>query len=70
MAKRLLSNKIILAHVLVQTVDVFLGMRPEEVVPYIEGEPFVCAVPAEPGLTNTPAAQDRQRIVGRGACEI
>ena len=51
--KRLLSNKMILAHILVKTVDEFQGMRPEEVVPYIEKEPFIDAVPIEPGLTNT-----------------
>lgn len=36
-AKRLLSNKIILAHILVKTVDEFQGMDPKNVVPYIEG---------------------------------
>lgn len=29
--KRLLGNKIILAHILVKTVDEFQGMKPEEV---------------------------------------
>lgn len=64
MAKRLLSNKIILAHILVRTVDVFLGMPPEDVVSYIEGEPFIHAVPTEPGLTNAAIIKNRQRIVG------
>ena len=36
-AKRLLGNKIILAHILVKTVDEFHGMNPKDVVPYIEG---------------------------------
>ena len=36
-AKRLLGNKIILAHILVKTVDEFKGMNPKDVVSYIEG---------------------------------
>lgn len=63
-AKRLLSNKIILAHILVKTVDEFRGMNPKEVVSYIEGEPFISVVPVEPGLTNTEKGKDGQRIVG------
>ncbi len=51
-AKRLLGNKIILAHILVKTVDEFQGMNPEDVVSYIEGEPFISVVPVEPGLPN------------------
>ena len=35
-AKRLLGNKIILAHILVKTVDEFQGMNPNDVVSYIE----------------------------------
>ena len=50
--KRLLSQKSILAHILVRTVDEFKGMDPEKVVPYIEGEPMIDIVPVEPGLTN------------------
>ena len=63
-AKRLLGNKIILAHILVKTVDEFRGMKPEDVVPYIEGEPFISTVPVEPGQTNTEAEKNGQRIVG------
>lgn len=51
-AKRLLSNKIILAHILVKTVDEFQGMNPKDVQTYIEGDPLVSMVPVEPGLTN------------------
>ncbi len=51
-AKRLLGNKIILAHILVKTIDEFKGMNPKNVVSYIEGEPFISVVPVEPGLTN------------------
>lgn len=63
-AKRLLGNKIILAHILVKTVDEFKGMNPKDVVPYIEGEPFIGVVPVEPGLTNNEKVKNGQRIVG------
>ena len=69
-AKRLLGNKIILAHILVKTVDEFKGMNPKDVVSYIEGEPFIGVVPVEPGLTNAEkipsgdGLKDGQRIVG------
>ena len=69
-AKRLLSNKIILAHILIKTVDEFRKMSPKDVVPYIEGEPFVSVVPVEPGLTNAEkipsgdGLKGGQRIVG------
>ena len=39
--KRILAQKNILAHILVKTVDEFKGMKPEDVVTYIEGEPKV-----------------------------
>ena len=35
-AKRLLGQKSILAHILVKTVDEFMGMNPKEVISYIE----------------------------------
>ncbi len=60
-AKRLLGHKIILAHILVRTVEEFQGMNPEEVVPYIEGEPHISTASAEPGLTNQRIGD---RIVG------
>ena len=63
-AKRLLGNKIILAHILEKTVDEFQGMNPEDVVSYIEGEPFIGVVPVEPGLTNDDKEKNGQRIVG------
>ncbi len=63
-AKRLLGNKIILAHILVKTVDEFRGMNPKDVVSYIEGEPFISVVPVEPGLTNVEKEENGQRIVG------
>ncbi len=45
--KRLLAQKMILAHILVKTVDEFKGMKPENVVQYIEGEPQVGVIPIE-----------------------
>ena len=35
-----------------KTVDEFKGMKPEDVVKYIEGEPSISVVPVEPGLAN------------------
>lgn len=63
--KRLLAQKSILAHILVKTVDEFKGMKPEDVVKYIEGEPSISVVPVELGLANMekPDATG-QRIVG------
>ena len=63
--KMLLAQKSILAHILVKTVDEFKGMKPEDVVKYIEGEPSISVVPVEPGLANMekPDAAG-QRIVG------
>ena len=63
-AKRLLGNKIVLAHILVKTIDEFKGMEPKDVVFHIEGEPFISAVPVEPGLTNVEMEKNGQRIIG------
>ena len=51
-AKRLVGQKIILAHIMVRTIEEFKGMRPEDVVPLIEGEPQIGVVPVDPGMTN------------------
>ena len=67
-AKRLLGNKIILAHILVKTVDEFRGMNPKDVVSYIEGEPFISVISVEPGLTNVEkisSSDSRLSKVGR-----
>ena len=40
-AKNLLGHKIILAHILVKTIDEFKGMNPKDVVQYIEGKPYI-----------------------------
>lgn len=51
-AKRLLSEKIVLAYMLVKVVDEFRGMKPQDVVRYIEGDVLISKVPIDPGLTN------------------
>ena len=63
-AKRLLGQKNILAHILVNTIDEFQGMNPEDVVPLIEGEPYISKVPGEPGLTNQVVETVGSRIIG------
>lgn len=63
--KRLLAQKSILVHILVKTVDEFKGMKPEDVMKYIEGEPSISVVPVEPGLANMEKTDATgQRIVG------
>lgn len=52
-AKQLIAQKQILAYILVQTIDEFKGMQPEDVVSRIEGEPLIGVVPVEPSMTNT-----------------
>lgn len=63
-AKRLVGQKIILAHILKRTVDEFKGMKPEDIVECIEGVPYISTVPVEPGLTNKVRQENGQRIVG------
>ena len=65
-AKRLLVQKIILAHILMRVVDEFKGMDAEAVASLIEGEPYISQVPVEPGLTNkeTVDSGTGERIVG------
>ena len=65
-AKRLLGQKIILAHIMIRVVDEFKGMDAETVASLIEGEPYISQVPVEPGLTNKEMtdAGTGERIVG------
>ena len=65
-AKRLLGQKIILAHILIRVVEEFKGMDADMVASLIEGEPYISQVPVEPGLTNkeTVDAGTGERIVG------
>ena len=63
-AKRLIAHKIILARILIKTVEKFKGMDPLEVAALIEGLPYISPVPVEPGLTNVIRDENGQRIVG------
>ncbi len=63
-AKRLLEQKEILAHILERTVEEFQGMDPKEIVPLIEGKPYISRVPTAPGLTNQALEVSGRRIVG------
>lgn len=59
-----------MAYILINTMDEFRGMRLQDVVSYIEGEPFISTVPVEPGMTNAEEKTDSgsvkagPRIVG------
>ena len=57
-AKRLIAQKIILAHILAKTVDEFRDMEPEDIVAHIEGDPKVGIVPVDPGMTNAARPTD------------
>lgn len=50
--KWLLAEKIILAHILAYSVKEFKGMKPQEVVDFIEGTPQISVVPVYPGESN------------------
>ena len=65
-AKKLLGHKIILAYILVKSVEEFQGMAPEEVATLIEGDPIIGKVPVEPGLTNKVMGKDEngKEIIG------
>jgi len=63
-AKRLIAHKIILARILIKTVEKFKGMNPLEVAALIEGIPYISTVPVELGLTNAVHFQNGKRIVG------
>lgn len=51
--KWLLSEKIVLAHILVYAVKEYEGMNPTEVVCLIENNPLVGMIPVNPGESNT-----------------
>ena len=63
-AKRLIAHKIILARILIKTVEKFKGIDPLEVAALIEGIPYISTVSVEPGLTNAVHFQNGKRIVG------
>ena len=60
-AKQLIGHKIILAHILVNTVEEFKGMNPIDAVQYIEGEPHIGAVPVDAGATNI---ENQEKVIG------
>ena len=41
-----------MAYILVKVIDEFRGMKPQEVVQYIEGDVLINKVPVDPGFTN------------------
>lgn len=57
-AKQILAQKGFLSQILVRTIDEFKGLQPNQVVPLIEGEPYVGVVPVEPGMTNVVIGED------------
>lgn len=63
-AKRLIAHKIVLAWILIRTVEEFKGMEPLEVAALIEGIHYISAVPVEPGLTNAVRFKNGKRLVG------
>jgi len=63
-AKRFLGQKFTIASILSKSVEAFLGMAPRDIIPYIEGEPYISKVPVEPGLTNAVREENGQRVVG------
>lgn len=63
-AKNLLGHKIILAHILVKTIDEFKGMNPKDAVQYIEEEPYISRVPVDAGSTNVEKEQNGEKVIG------
>ena len=63
-AKRVAGSKIVIASILSKTVDAFRGVKPREIVPYIEGEPHIGSVPVEPGQTNASYTEKREADCG------
>ena len=63
-AKNIAGQKFIIANILAKSVEAFRGMKPKDIIPYIEGEPYISKVPVEPGLTNVIRDENGQRVVG------
>lgn len=63
-AKLLLSNKIILAHILKEIIEEFKELDIYDIVELIEGEPYISEVPIEPGLTNRVMTESGDKIIG------
>ena len=62
-AKNIAGQKFIIANILAKSVEAFRGMKPKDIIPYIEGEPYISKVPVEPGLTNAAWEENGQRVV-------
>ena len=63
-AKKLLAQKIVLAHILKRILDDFKDMDPKDIIPYIEGDPKIGVVPVDPGTTNVRHLGENGEIVG------
>ena len=63
-AKKVLAQKIVLAYILKNTLEDFKDMDPQEIMPYIEGEPMIGVVPVDPGLTNAKYSEGEEEVVG------
>ena len=58
-AKNIAGQKFIIANILAKSVEAFRGMKPKDIIPYIEGEPYISKVPVEPGMTNAASGGKR-----------
>lgn len=59
------SGRKVYSHIyLVKTVDEFKGMKPQDVIGFIEEKPYISKIPAEPGTTNEERLAQGQRVVG------
>ena len=63
-AKNIAGQKFIIANILAKSVEAFRGMKPKDIIPYIEGEPYISKVPVEPGHTNAAREENGQHVVG------
>ena len=65
-AKKLLGYKDILARILIEAVEEFRRMSPEEVKPLIEDDIHIGKIPVDPGLTNAVVGvdEDGKEIIG------
>ena len=65
-AKKLLGYKDILARILIEAVEEFRMMSPEEVKPLIEDDILIGKIPVDPGLTNAVIGvdEDGKEIIG------
>ena len=65
-AKKILGYKDILARILIEAVEEFRMMSPEEVKPLIEDDIHIGKIPVDPGLTNAVVGvdEDGKEIIG------